>query len=59
MGNDMLFSKRQLGFISGRSIVLQLLQVTDKWTEILDKGGCVDVIYCTFDKVSHQWLLHK
>jgi hypothetical protein len=22
----------------------------DKWTEILDKGGCVDTIYCDFMK---------
>jgi hypothetical protein len=37
--------KKNLG-----SIVLQLLQVLDKWTEILDKGGCVDTIYCDFMK---------
>jgi hypothetical protein len=58
-----LFSKKQFGFISGRSTVLQLLQVLDKWTEILDKGGCVDTIYCyfmkAFDKVPHLRLIHK
>ena len=35
----------------------------DKWTEILDKGGCVDVVYCdfmkAFNKVPHIRLLHK
>jgi hypothetical protein len=41
-----LFSKKQFGFISGRSTVLQ--KVLDKWTEILDKG--VDIIYCDFMK---------
>ena len=36
--------EKQFGFISGRSTVLQLLHVLDKWTKILDKGGCVDII---------------
>jgi len=58
-----LVSRKQFGFISGCSTVLQLLQVMDKWTEILDKGGCVDVVYCdfmkAFDKVPHLRLLHK
>ena len=48
MNRNKLFSKKQFGFTSGRSTVLQLLQVLDKWTEILDKGGCVDTIYCDF-----------
>ena len=58
-----LFSDKQFGFISGRSTVLQLLAVLDKWTEILDTGGSIDVAYCdymkAFDKVSHRRLLHK
>ena len=29
---------------------MQLLKVLDKWTEILDQGGCVDVVYCDFMK---------
>ena len=44
-------------------LVLQLVQVLDKWTEILDMGGCIDVIYCdfmkAFDKVPHLCLIHK
>ena len=48
MKRNKLFSKKQFGFISGRSTVLQLLHVLDKWTKILDKGGCVDIIYCDF-----------
>ena len=63
MKKNILFSKKQFGFISGRSTVLQLLQVLDKWTDILDRGGCVDVIYCdfmkAFDKVPHLRLIHK
>ena len=36
--ND-LYSKKQFGFISGRSTTLQLLLVMEEWTKILDKGG--------------------
>ena len=54
-----LFSKAQFGFISGRSTVLLL----DQWTEALDKGEAVDVVYCdfmkAFDRVPHQRLLSK
>ena len=63
MKSNKLFSKKQFGFISGRSTVLQLIQVIDNWTEILDDGGCVDVAYCdfmkAFDKVCHKRLVHK
>lgn len=54
MKRNKLFSKKQFGFISGRSTVLQLLQVLDKWMEILDKGGCVDTIYCDFMKAFNK-----
>ena len=55
-------SNKQFGFLGGRSTVLQLLKVIDKWTEILDRGGVIDVIYCdfqkAFDTVPHRRLLH-
>ena len=58
-----LYNNKQFGFISGRSTVLQLLKVLDRWTEILHEGGCIDVAYCdfmkAFDKVPHRRLLHK
>jgi ribonucleases P/MRP protein subunit RPP40 len=42
---------------------IQLLQVIDKWTKILDEGGSVYVIYLdlakAFDTVPHQKLLNK
>ena len=45
----------------GRSTILQLLKVVDKLSEILDRGGAVDVIYCdfmkAFDTVPHQRLI--
>ena len=50
MKENKLFSKKQFGFISGRSTTLQLLNVLDKWSKILDEGGCVDVIYMDFMK---------
>jgi hypothetical protein len=63
MKANMLFSLRQYGFITGRSTTLQLLKVLDKWTEILDKGGQVDVIYMdfmkAFDQVPHKRMINK
>jgi hypothetical protein len=60
--NNML-SEKQYGFISGRSTVLQLLTVLEKWLLTLDKGGMIDVIYCdfmkAFDKVPHKRLIKK
>ena len=60
--ND-LYSKKQFGFISGRSTTLQLLLVMEEWTEILDKGGAIDTIYMdfmkAFDKVPHKRLITK
>ena len=58
-----LFSNKQYGFIKGRSTVLQLLKVLDKWTECLETGGQIDVIYTdlekAFDKVPHKRLISK
>ena len=63
MKENNLFSDKQFGFIMGRSTTLQLLHVLDIWTEILDQGGTLDVIYCdfmkAFDKVPHRRLIHK
>jgi len=57
------FSNKQYGFIKGRSTVLQLLKIMDEWTDFLDSGGQIDVIYTdfakAFDKVPHQRLLAK
>ena len=62
--ND-LYSKKQFGFISGRSTTLQLLLVMKEWTKILDKegGGAIDTRYMdfmkAFDKVPHERLITK
>ena len=58
-----LISRQQHGFTKGRSCVTQLLDVMDAWTEILDEGGSIDIIYIdfmkAFDFVPHQRLLAK
>ena len=60
--NDLL-SDKQFGFIKGCSTVLQLIKVLDSWTETLENGGCIDVVYCdfmkAFDKVPHRRLIWK
>ena len=50
MRENNLFSDKLFGFITGRSTLLQMLTVLDIWTEILDQGGELDVIYCDFMK---------
>jgi len=61
--SNKLFSNCQNGFIKGRSTVLQLLHILDKWTKLLDEGRQVDAIYTdfekAFDKVPHKRLLSK
>ena len=56
-------SDHQHGFVPGRSCSTQLLEVLDKWTDILDRGGDIDVVYLdlakAFDSVPHNRLLLK
>ena len=53
----------QFGFTKSKSCALQLLSVVDKWTECLDRGRSVDVLYTdfrkAFDSVSHRHLIYK
>ena len=62
IGKNILTDK-QHGFVPGRSCSTQLLEVMDQWTEIMDNGGTVDIIYLdfakAFDTVPHQRLLQK
>jgi hypothetical protein len=52
MKNNNLLTNKQYSFISGRSTTLQLLQVSDKWTDAMDKGYEIDCVYQkTFDTV--------
>jgi len=58
-----LLSDKQYGFAKGRSSMLQLLHMLDKWTGCLEFGGQIDVIYTdfekAFDKVPHRRLISK
>jgi hypothetical protein len=58
-----LFSDKQYGFIKNRSTVVQLLRILDDWSNSLNQGKQVDVIYTdfekAFDKVPHKRLLSK
>ena len=58
-----IISRHQHGFTTGRSCITQLLETLDIWTEILDDGGGVDVVYTdfmkAFDSVPHRRLVAK
>ena len=63
MITNKLLSDSQHGFIQGRSCTTQLLQVIDRWSEIIDEGGNIDNIYLdfakAFDTVPHHRLIVK
>ena len=63
MKTNKLFTNKQFGFIKGRSATLQLLNVIDEWTKLLDAGVSVDVLYTdfqkAFDTVPHRRLMAK
>ena len=63
MLKNKLFTKRQFGFIKGRSSTLQLLKVMDEWTKALEEGKTIDCVYMdfmkAFDVVPHHRLLSK
>ena len=58
-----LIDPAQHGFVKGRSCVTNFLETFEQWTQILDDGDCIDVIYMdfmkAFDKVPHLRLLVK
>lgn len=62
MKDNKILSNKQFGFLGGRSTILQLLKVFDKWADVLDKGGIVDTVYFdfqkAFDTVPHERLLN-
>ena len=63
MERNNLFSETQHGFVPSRNCITILLICMEHWTNILDKGYPVDIIYTdfskTFDRVPHQRLLKK
>ena len=58
-----LFSPSQHGFVAGRSCTTQLHMVMDYWTQSLNNGYPVDIMYLDFckalDSVLHNRLLTK
>ena len=58
-----LFVKEQHGFRNGRSCTIQLISAMEAWTDTLQNGVPVDVVYLdfskAFDSVPHQRLLVK
>jgi len=58
-----LLSNQQHGFITKRSYMTQLLSVMDDWTNALEDGYSVDVLYLdyrkAFDSVLHGRLIIK
>ncbi len=46
--SQQLMSKRQHGFLHGRSCLTNLLNASEQWTRALDKKAGVDVIYFDF-----------
>jgi hypothetical protein len=53
-----MLSKKLFGFIKGRSTALPLLKVMVDWTEAIEMGHKVDVIYTDFQKAFDS-VLHK
>ena len=63
MKTNKLFTNKQFGFLKGRSATLQLLNVLDKWIQLLDNRISIDVLYTDFQKafysVPHRRLMLK
>ena len=63
MMSNKLFCEEQHGFVPGRSCITQLLICLEQWTDLVDQGYPVDIIYMdfqkAFDSVPHRRLLMK
>ena len=61
MMNGDLFCDAQHGFVLGHSYMTLLLVTPERWTELLDGGDPVDVIYLdfrkAFDTIHHRILI--
>ena len=63
LSEEGVISPAQHGFLPARSVTTQLLECLDAWSEAIDSGHSVDIIYLdlskAFDSVPHRRLLTK
>ena len=63
MATNNLFSKKQHGFVPDRNCMTNLLLCMEMWTQLVEEGLPIDIIYTdfakAFDRVPHQRLLIK
>ena len=63
MQENELWAPEQHGFSVGRSCATNLMVAKEKWSEAIDRGNGVNIVYVdfskAFDKVPHNRLLHK
>ena len=66
MVQNSLFSKHQHGFVPSRDCMTNLLTCLELWTEMIENGDAIDVIYTDFSKAfysvphhTHKRLLKK
>jgi hypothetical protein len=52
--SNKVFGNEQFGFLKGKSTVLQLLKVMDMWTDSLESGGQIDVIYTDLERAFYN-----
>ena len=50
MMENHLFAEEQHGFVLMRNCVTQLLESMEAWSQIIEEGGCIDIIYTDFSK---------
>jgi hypothetical protein len=51
MKRNNFFTRKEYGFIFGRSTSLPLLEVLDKWIEALDLGYSIDCVYMDYQSI--------
>ena len=51
LSSHLLLSDHQYGFRKGLSCALQLIDVIDNWTKVIDEGDRIDMAYFDFAKV--------
>ena len=63
MERNNIFADKQHGFVPLHNCMTNLLTCMESWTDMIEKGQSIDIIYTdfakAFDKVPHQRLLRK